>query len=145
MAYFYPITKTTATGQTVLLVDPNTEIGKYISNEITSAGGNPNDPAALVKFIADHDTKTKAAFTGGIIAAALAVLVWWGQKKGNLPKGLEFIRNKAVFYGLLAVCAYFVWRAWDLSNKNKQVQTALAEFIRYVNAMQQQQQAQVAA
>lgn len=143
MVYYQPITKSNpVTGQVTLLVDPNTDVGKYITSEITTAGGNPNNPNDLIKFIADHETKSKSAFAFGIFGVALALLVWWGQKKENLPKGFDFIRNKMVMWALLAACAFLIWRAWDLSVKNKEVQTSLAEFIKFVNAMAAQQQQQ---
>lgn len=143
--YYPPLLKeaTTPTGApaTVLLVDPGTDVGKYITAEITGAGKNPNDPQALTEFITAHDSKAKASTGFALVAVAVALLVWWGQKKGNLPASLGFIKNKFVFWGVIAAAAFFIYRAYDMNNKNKQVQQALASFIQFVQAAAQQQPA----
>lgn len=132
--YFPPLLKTTPAGGVTLLVDPSTEIGKYITSAITADQKNPNDPAVLLDFVTAHDAKAKAAVGIAIVAAGAALLVWWGQKKGNLPKGLEFIRNKMVFWGILAVCAFFIFKGYQLSQKNTQIKQSLASFIAFMTA-----------
>ena len=138
---FPPLLKETATptGQTAitLLVDPSTDVGKYITSELTAAGKNPNDPQALTDFVTAHDSKAKAAMGIAFVAAAVALLAWWGQKKGNLPASLGFVKNKMVFYGIAAVAVFFIYRAYDVSKKNAAVKQALASFIQMAGAAAQ--------
>ena len=137
---FPPLLKETATPTGVtavaLLVDPATDVGKYITAEITAAGKNPNDPQALTEFVTAHDGKAKAATGIAFVMAAVALLAWWGQKKGNLPAALGFVRNKFVFYGLAAAAAFFIYRAYGVNQKNAAVKQALATFIQATAAAQ---------
>lgn len=130
---FPPLLKETTTPAgtpaVALLVDPSTDVGKYITSELTAAGKNPNDPQALTEFVTTHDGKAKTATGLAFVAAAVALLAWWGQKKGNLPASLNFVKNKMVFYGIAAVAVFFVYRAYTTNQKNNAVKQALASFI----------------
>lgn len=144
-SYMHPMLRKT-TDPAPSFYDTATDTGRYIVQQITAENKNPQDPQAIVEFIAAHDAKTKTAVGVGLLAVAVVLLVWWGQKGSNMPKFLSFLKGKPGLYGTIAVGAFLIYRAWQMNTKNKEVQAALADFIKWAQAVAaaQGQQAQAA-
>jgi len=132
--------KTTDPAAPVAFFDTSTPTGQYITAQIAGAGANPQDPQAILEFIAANDAKAKATVGIALVAVAVALLVWWGQKKGNLPKALDFVRGKTAMAVILAGCAFLAWRGYAANKQNKEVQAALADFIKWAQAIAAAQQ-----